>query len=55
MVVLVVQPHLVIEMVEGDGLLGGIESLITQVGSHQRGVFLFDVTVIVFVVGATAR
>ena len=58
----VVDPHLVVELTEGQGLGNRVESIIAQVGAYEGGVLLFDEAVIVsfgfaqdrFVIGSAA-
>lgn|GEM_PF-4559298 len=51
----VVAPHLVVEHVESDSLYDGIEALVAEECTHQRGILLFHSGVVVLVKGATAR
>jgi len=50
----VVEPHLVVEVVEGEGLLDGVQPFMAQESADEGGVLLLDVGVVVFVEGAAA-
>jgi len=50
----VVHPHLVVELIDGDGLGDGIEPIVAQIGTNQGGVLLFDEAIVVLVVGSAA-
>ncbi len=51
----VVAPHVVIELVEKDGLRDGIETVVAEIGPDEGIVFLLDETVVILVPGARAR
>lgn len=51
----VVEPHLVVETIEQTGLFDGVQAIIADDSSHQGGILLFHLAIVILVIGATAR
>lgn len=45
-----IEPHLVVELIDGEGLGHGVEPIVAQVGPHQGCLLPFDEAIIVLVV-----
>jgi len=51
----VVGPQSVVELVGKQGLGNGVEAVRAEQGTHEGGVLLFDDTVVILLIGSTAR
>jgi hypothetical protein len=51
----IVDPHLIIELIDSQHVGDGVEAFIAQISPDQGGVLLFDARIVILVVGAAAR